>query len=70
MVQTVKISNFSTIKMASAAILKNHKNRDISATARPIITKFGKVMQNGFFTAPTGKNLNFKNSEDGGRPPF
>jgi len=41
--------------MAAAAILKdgggrhleNHKNRDISATAKPILTKFGTVMQNG-----------------------
>jgi len=26
----VKISNFSKTKMAAAAILKNHKNRDIT----------------------------------------
>jgi len=30
--QTVKISNFSKTKMAAAAIVKNHKNRDITAT--------------------------------------
>jgi len=29
--QTVKISNFSKTKMAAAAIVKNHKNRDITA---------------------------------------
>jgi len=29
--QIVKISNFSKTKMAAAAILKNHKNRDITA---------------------------------------
>jgi len=27
----VKISNFSKNKMAAAAILKNHKNRDVTA---------------------------------------
>jgi len=26
--------------------LKNHKNRDISATVSPTITKFGKMTQN------------------------
>jgi len=30
--QTVKISNFSKNRMAAAAILKNHKNRDITTT--------------------------------------
>ena len=34
-------------KAAAAAILKNHKNRDISATVWPIFTKFGTLMQNG-----------------------
>jgi len=33
--------------MAAAAILKNHKNRNISATVWPIFTKFGTLMQNG-----------------------
>jgi len=33
--------------MAVAAILKNHKNRDISATVWPICTKFGVLMHNG-----------------------
>jgi len=44
--QTVKMLNFSKTKMAAAAILENHKNRDISTTAKPILTKFGMVMQN------------------------
>jgi len=35
--------------MAVAAILKNHKNRDISATVWPISTQFGSLMQNGPF---------------------
>ena len=30
--KTVKISNFSKTKMAAAAILKKHKNRDITTT--------------------------------------
>jgi len=30
--QTVRISKFSTTKMAAAALLKNHKNRDITPT--------------------------------------
>jgi len=29
--QTIEISNFSKTKMAAAAILKNHKNRNITA---------------------------------------
>ena len=32
--------------MAAAAILKNHKNRDISITVWPIFIKFGTQMQN------------------------
>jgi len=45
--QMVKISNFSKTKMAAAAILKNHQNRDITAMHRPIFAKFGTIMQNG-----------------------
>ena len=44
--QTAKVSNFSKTKMAAAAILKNQKNRDISATVSPIFTKFGTLVQN------------------------
>ena len=43
----VKISNFSKTKMAAAAILKNHKNRDITASDWPIFANFGMIMQNG-----------------------
>jgi len=32
--------------------LENHKNRDISATVWPIITKFGTLMQNGSLNCP------------------
>jgi len=35
--------------MAAAAILKNHKNRDISVTVWPIFMKFGTLMQNVSF---------------------
>jgi len=43
----LKLSNFLKTKMAAVAILKNYKNRDISATVLPIFTKFGKLVQNG-----------------------
>jgi len=39
-----KISRFQKSNMAAAAILKNSKNRNISATERPVLTKFGTVM--------------------------
>jgi len=32
--------------MAAAAILKNHKNCDITASVWPIFAKFGMIMQN------------------------
>jgi len=38
--------------MAAAAILKNHKNCDITASDWPIFAKFGKIMQNGFLNHP------------------
>jgi len=42
--------------------LENHKNRDISATVRPIITKFGTLMQNVSLNPPRLlKKLNFTN---------
>jgi len=43
----VKIFNFSKTKMAAAAILKNHKNRDITASDWPILANFSMIMQNG-----------------------
>jgi len=38
---------FGKSKKAAAAILKNHKNRDISTTVLTIFMKFGTVVQNG-----------------------
>jgi len=49
--------------MAPAAVLKNHKNRDISAAVWLIFTKFGKLMQNGLLTALTVKNFEFHKSK-------
>jgi len=49
--------------MAAAAILKNHKNRDISVTVWPIFIKFGTLMQNGLLTAPDVKNFEFRKSK-------
>ena len=43
---TVSISNFWISKMA---ILKNYKNRDISATVCPMFTKLGTMTQNMSF---------------------
>jgi len=48
----VKIFNFSKTKMAAAAILKNHKNCDITASDWPIFAKFGMIMQNGSLNHP------------------
>jgi len=50
--QNVKISNFSKTNMAAAAILKNHKNRDITTTDWQIFGKFGTIMQNGSLNRP------------------
>jgi len=47
-----KISNFSKTKMAAAAILKNHKNRDITVSDWPIFAKFGTIMQNRSLNHP------------------
>ena len=58
---TVKILNFRKSKMAVAAILKNHKNRDISAMVWLTFTKFGMLMQNGPLNISTVKKLNFTN---------
>jgi len=56
---TVTISNFWKSKMAATAILKNHKNRDISATVWPIFTKFDMLVQNGSLNKTA--NINTKN---------
>jgi len=42
----LKFRIFSKTKMAAAAILKSHKNRDISVMVWPIFIKFGTLMQN------------------------
>ena len=48
--------------MAEADILKNNKNRDISATVWPIFTKFGTMMLNGSLNYSYRENfLNFNN---------
>ena len=49
---TWEISNFSKTKMAAAAILKNYKNRDITAMDCPIFAKFGMIMQHGSLNRP------------------
>jgi len=38
--------------MAAVAILKNHKNRDITAADWPLFAKFGTIMQNGSLNRP------------------
>jgi len=43
----VRNLQFQKSKMAAAAILKNQKNRHISATVSAISTKFGRVTQFG-----------------------
>jgi len=48
----VKMFNFSKTKMAAAAILKNHKNCDITASDWPIFAKFGMIMQNRSINRP------------------
>jgi len=46
--QGIVRKNFEFLKIQDGGgrLLKNHKNRDISAPVRPIITEFGMVMQN------------------------
>jgi len=48
--------------MASAAILKNHKNRDITAADWQIFAKFGMITQNRFLTVVTVKKFEFPKS--------
>jgi len=48
----VKTFNFSKTKMAAAAILKNHKNCDITASEWPIFAKFGMIMQSRSINRP------------------
>ena len=65
----VKISNFWKSKMAAAAILKNHKNRDIPVTVWPIFIKFGTLMQNVSLNLSDHSKIRISQIQDGGRPP-
>jgi len=56
--------------MAAAAILKNHKNRDISVTDGPIFMKFGMLMQNVSLNRSEHSKIRISQIQDGGRPPF
>ena len=49
--------------------VENHKNRDISATVRPIFTKSRTLMQKGLLTYQTLQNWISK-IQDGGQLPF
>jgi len=49
--------------MAAAAISKNHKNRDITASDWPIFAKFGKIMQNGSLKHKTVEKFEFPKSK-------
>ena len=49
--------------MAAVAILKNHKNRDITTTDWPILVKFGIIMQIGPFRKETAKISKFWKSK-------
>ena len=44
LISSQPIDQFQKSKMAPAAILKIYKNRNISTIKRPILTKFGTVM--------------------------
>jgi len=56
--------------MAEADILKNDKNRDISATVWPIFTKFGTMMLNGSLNCSYRENFWISIIRDRGWPPF
>jgi len=49
--------------MAAAAILKNHKNHDISVTVLPIFIKFGTLMQNVSLNRSDNEKLEFHKSK-------
>jgi len=49
--------------MAAAAILKNHKNRDITTTDRQIFAKFGMTMQNGTLNRTDSQKVEFPKFE-------
>ena len=56
--------------MAAAAILKITKNRDISATAKPILTKICTVVQNWSVNRSDREKVWITQIQDGGRPPI
>ena len=49
--------------MAAEAILKNHKNRDITTTDWQIFAKFDKIMQNWYLNPQTVKKFEFPQSK-------
>jgi len=59
---SLKFSIFQK-KMAAVAILKNHKNCDITASDWPIFAKFGTIMQNGLLTIQTVEKFAFPKSK-------
>jgi len=50
--------------------LEHHKNRNISATIRPIFMKFGTLMKNASLNLYGRKKIRISQIEDGGRRPF
>ena len=61
--RALKFRIFKNPRWRRPPFLKNHKNRDISAMARQIRTKFDKVTQNGLLTGPTVKKFEFPKSK-------
>ena len=65
----LKFRIFENPRWRRPRILKNHKNRDISATVSPIYTKFGKLMQNWSLNRSTVKKNRISQIQDGGHLP-
>jgi len=61
--QAVKISNFSKTKMAAAAILKNHKNRNITQRIGRSSQNLARLCKMGLLTAQTVKKIEFPKSK-------
>ena len=61
--QIVKKFEFPKSKMAAVAILKNHKNHDITSTDWPIFAKLGMIMQICPFIGETVKISKFWKSK-------
>jgi len=49
--------------MAAATMVKNHKNRHITAADWPIFAKFGTIVQKGLLTAQIVKKFEFRKSK-------